>query len=75
MIYFQCSLAQGELREMAWIEDRGAHKGCQVELKGEDGLWEVIEVYYPGQSKEWLQENNSKSRRTFHSGDIVRGNK
>jgi hypothetical protein len=46
-IVYQCLLRQGDTRSIAWIEERGAKVGACVEIKGEDGLWDVAEVYEP----------------------------
>jgi hypothetical protein len=47
--YFQCRLQQQKspteiIHEQAWIPDHGAHLGYRVELKGQQGLWEVTSV-------------------------------
>jgi hypothetical protein len=57
---YQCRLRQGDAQLVAWIEQRGAREGMRVELKGEAGLWDVVEVYQPGRSAAWLQENANR---------------
>lgn len=47
--YYQCRLKQQGpnntiLWEQSWIPDHGAHLGFRVQLKGEEGLWEVTSV-------------------------------
>lgn len=47
--YYQCRFQQKQpdgtiLHEQAWIEDRGAHLGHKVELKGQKGFWKVTSV-------------------------------
>jgi hypothetical protein len=61
---YQCLLVQSARRVVAWIEARGARQGTRVELKGEEGLWDVLEVYEHGRSLAWLEEN----ARRVHKG-------
>jgi hypothetical protein len=63
---FQCLLHRGSTRVVAWIEQRRAH-GAQVEIKGEEGLWQVAGVYQPPRSAEWLQENAGRARKGLPS--------
>ncbi len=65
---FQCLLRQGDTRTVAWIEERGARLGARVELKDEEGLWQVVEVYQPPRTATWLQENASRVRKGLPSG-------
>jgi hypothetical protein len=67
MLSFQCLLRQGDLRSVAWIEARGARAGARIEIKGEDGLWEVVEVYQTPRSATWLHENASRVRKCLPS--------
>jgi hypothetical protein len=67
---FQCLLRQASTRTVAWIEARGARRGARVELKGEDGLWEVARVYQPPRTARWLQESASRAHRGMP--DVVR---
>ena len=67
VLSFQCLLHQGSTRVVAWIEQRGAHLGARVEIKGEPGLWHVADVYQPPRSAQWLQENASRARRGLPS--------
>jgi hypothetical protein len=64
---FQCLLRNGHTRTIAWIEERGARLGARVELKGEDGLWEVLDVYQPRRTAAWLHENASRARKGLPS--------
>lgn len=64
--YYQCLLRQGEMRTVGWIEARGAQQGYRVEIKGE-GFWIVEDVYYPGQSIEWIREKQRKDRNSCPS--------
>jgi len=48
-LYYQCKLIQPltanvTLVTIGYIEERGAIIGARVELKGEEGLWEVTTV-------------------------------
>jgi hypothetical protein len=58
---FQCLLRQGDTCIVAWIETRGARLRAHVELKDEQGLWEVAEVYQPPRTATWLNENARRS--------------
>ena len=64
---YQCLLRQGDMRAVAWIEERGARAGVRVEIKGEDGLWDVVEVYQPPRTAAWLHENASRARKGLPS--------
>ncbi len=66
-LWYQCALAQGERRTVGWIEERGAKEGCQVELKGEDGLWRVLRVFSPAYDASWLDEKRRKDRGSLPS--------
>ena len=56
MKYFQCKFEQNTDNGIAvttgWVPERAAIFGAHVELKGEDGLWRVIDVSQPGVSEE-----------------------
>ena len=67
MLYHQCALAQGERRTVGWIEARAAKRGAVVELKGESGLWDVIEVYGPALDASWLHDKQRKDRASLPS--------
>jgi hypothetical protein len=42
----QCLLRRGDMLQTAWIEQRGAIVGAEVELKTENGeFWRVERVY------------------------------
>jgi hypothetical protein len=64
---YQCLLRQGDTRAVAWIEERGARIGARVEVKGENGLWDVAAVYQPARSAVWLHENASRVRKGLPS--------
>ena len=66
-IVYQCLLRQGDTRSIAWIEERGAKVGACVEIKGEDGLWDVAEVYEPPRPAAWLKENADRVRKGMPS--------
>ena len=68
VLSFQCLLRQGGTRIVAWIEGRGARLAAHVELKDEEGLWQVVEVYQPPRTATWLQENASRVRKGLPSG-------
>jgi hypothetical protein len=65
--YYQCWLQQETEILLAWIPERGAKKGARVELKGEEGLWEVTTVYEPGFDDKWLVEKRKKDRNSLPS--------
>lgn len=65
--WYQCALAQGERRTVGWIEERGAKRGARVEIKGEDGLWDVEAVYEPSYDASWLEEKRRKDRGSLPS--------
>jgi len=71
MKYYQCYLCRlnegrgsGHSGEQlkAWIPDYGAKVGAAVELKGEDGWWEVVNVYDPPFDEKWLVEKRKRDR-------------
>jgi hypothetical protein len=64
---YQCLLRQGDTSTVAWIEARGARAGARVEIKGEDGLWDVAAVYLPSRSAAWLRTNASRVRKGLPS--------
>jgi hypothetical protein len=61
MKYVQCELKQGDKVQVAWIEERGASVGKNVEIKDDSGRWDVTAVYNSIDSKS-LQEFQSNSR-------------
>ncbi len=50
MQFFQCQLSKGTARQVAWIAERGAREGVQIELggKGSGDWWFVDSVGSPG---------------------------
>jgi hypothetical protein len=67
LLSFQCLLRQGDTRAVAWIEECGARVGARIEVKGEDGLWEVDGVYQPPRTAAWLRENAGRVRKGLPS--------
>jgi hypothetical protein len=67
VILYQCLLTQARdgawLRVVAWIEARGAVRGKKVELKGEEGLWDVDAVYAPARAESWVKDNAARAHK------------
>ena len=66
-LHFHCLLRQKKTHTTGWIEQRGAEVGKRVELEGEDGLWDVIEVHGPGRTLASLKEGEKRMRRGMPS--------
>lgn len=62
MKYYQCELTQGNLKQVAWIEERGAIVGKNVEIKDDSGRWDVVAVYPHSLEAKALQEFQQNSR-------------
>ena len=62
-IYYQCSLSQGDVHLVSWIEARGAKPGARVEIPEFGGLWRVDDVFTPGLPKKALiaKQNNDRN--------------
>ncbi len=74
MQYFQCELSQGTGRTRAYIEERGAILGKDVEIKDEgfEGRWTVIQVADKGIDETVLKEKQSMDRNAFGSISVKR---
>jgi hypothetical protein len=67
-MYFQCKFRRGDAETIAWIEERGAKVGAEVELLSADGqFWRVVEVYQPGLDEAVLREKQKKDRNSLPS--------
>ncbi len=64
-LWYQCALVQGERRTVGWLEN--PKQGTRVELKGEDGLWDVVQVFQPPYDASWLEEKRRKDRGSLPS--------
>lgn len=64
-LWYQCALSQGERRTVGWLEN--PKQGTRVELKGEDGLWDVDKVFGPPLDASWLEEKRRKDRGSLPS--------
>lgn len=66
MKYYQCELTRastyGTLKQVAWIEERGAHVGKNVEVKDGSGRWDVVAVYPQAMDAKALSEFQQNSR-------------
>lgn len=60
--YHQCLLRRDNVQTTAWIESRGAKPGASVELKPDNDLWEVVEVYQASMSEDVLRETQRQRR-------------
>jgi len=66
--YFQCDLSKGSLRQRAYIAERGATVGAQVEIgKGSGDFWTVDSVGFPGIAKARLTEIQDDYHKGFPS--------
>lgn len=72
--YHQCRLTRGESECTAWIPERGAKEGVQIELGGRGGkLWTVAHVYgIVALSKADLDERERDSRKATPSVRVIR---
>jgi hypothetical protein len=43
--YYQCELSLNSSHTTAWIEERGAHEGAEVQIMPEREWWTVDKVY------------------------------
>lgn len=62
-----CEDPKAKYEIVAWIEARGARKGCLVELKGEEGIWTVQTVDPIGLEAKELNEKQQRDRRSLTS--------
>lgn len=74
MKYFQCVLRKltddpyGAAETVAWIEERGAKEGLEVELKSLDGeFWRVHKVYGIGLDAQALLAKQANDRNALPS--------
>lgn len=63
MRYFQCRLRQNDALVVAWIEERGAKSGAQVEIPELGGLWRVVTCCPGPVDASWLREKQRVDRR------------
>ena len=66
-MYRQCKLQQGSRIQFAWIENRGAVVGKNIEIKDGSGRWDVMEVYDHELSKDALKEMQENNRGSLKS--------
>jgi hypothetical protein len=64
----QCKFRRGDAYTVAWIEERGAKVGANVELKTADGeFWEVVEVYDYAMDEAALRQKQANDRQALPS--------
>lgn len=61
--YVQCRLERGDSVVTAWIEERGAKVGAEVELLPERDLWVVREVFADAPMPEDQLRETQRQRR------------
>ena len=67
-LYFQCSLSQGNTHQIAYIEQRGASVGNEVEIPaGSKSFWSVDSVGFPGIAKARIKEIQDDYHKGFAS--------
>jgi hypothetical protein len=67
-MYFQCKMRRGNAETVAWIEERGAKVGAEVELTTADGeCCKVVEVWQPGMEEEALRAKQAADRNSLPS--------
>lgn len=74
-LYVQCRFEQlqenGDMAQtVAWIPERAAKVGFRVELKGEEGLWNVVAAEGPPMSISKLREKQAADRGQREASDI-----
>lgn len=67
--YYQCKMRCGSFETVGWIEARGAEVGNLVELLPDRQLWEVVEVFDHGLTKDHLKEIQLLNRNSLPSVD------
>lgn len=68
MKYKQCLLSKGQSSTVAWIEERGAKEGYEVELKTADGdFWRVDKVYPYAIDEDALRTKQANDRNALPS--------
>lgn len=77
-IYYQCVLKripfmdgshvakEGDIT-IGWIASPEAYTGHTVELIGEEGMWTIDKVYFPGISYQEIQDQRNNTKRSFLS--------
>ena len=63
--YQQCGLRRDHTETIAWIEQRGARLGAQVELLPSRELWKVVAVF--GHT---MPEDALKEHQRLHRGSL-----
>lgn len=67
-IWKQCKFQHGNAFTVAWIDERGAIVGKDVELVTADGkFWRVVEVYEPGMDESVLRAKQKMDRNALPS--------
>lgn len=70
--YFQCLIRRGTAHQTAWIPERGAKIGYQIELLPSHEMWSVVEVYDFGLPEPLLREQQRLNRHSLPSVDPIR---
>lgn len=65
--YLQCRLGRGKSETTGWIEERGAKKGCVVELLPSRDWWKVAEVFGHAIPEDLLKEHQKLNRGSLPS--------
>lgn len=70
----QCLLIQGLKRLTTWIDVEYAKKDICLSLKnpelGEEGIWQVLQVYEPALPADLVESNSRDYKRTRKHSDI-----
>lgn len=72
-IFYQCLLEREDdpghfLKQVAWIEERGAKPGAKVEVKEDGMFWDVVHVYKSfGLEEKILRDKQARDRDAFGS--------
>ena len=66
----QCEHVQGCSHQVAWLPERGAKQGAEVELKDGTGFWRVISVDQVQITQEQAQSYGDAHRRQRGASDI-----
>jgi hypothetical protein len=65
--YKQCKLRLNDEFQTAWLPLNGCRKGAYVELKADQQLWEVVEVYEGEITAQQLRENQRLNKNSLKS--------
>lgn len=72
--YRQCTLTKGNSKTVAWIEERGAKVGQQVQLvdDGNESIewWDVVEVGTTRLHKSWVKKHERNYLKQRQMSDI-----